>query len=90
MLLPWPLLLSWVVWTEVLTGVLYRFFPVRICALLVTNVSLAADLTNFYAQYKSIEPWLKRKDTKAATDAEYLQTPADRQKLDGMYEVMPR
>merc|ERR1719499_1991085 len=26
---------------------------------------LVPDLTNFYNQYKSIEPWLKRKDVKA-------------------------
>ncbi len=48
-----------------------------------------SDLTNFYKQYKSIEPWLKRKDTKANPNVEYLQTADDRKKLDGMYEVRP-
>ena len=47
-------------------------------------------MSNFYKQYKSIEPWLKRKDKKADPNKEYLQTPDDRKKLDGMYEVMPR
>jgi hypothetical protein len=47
----------------------------------------SADLTNFYKQYKSIEPWLKRKDSKPDPNKEYLQTPEDRKKLDGMYEV---
>ncbi len=44
-------------------------------------------MSNFYRQYKSIEPWLKRKDTKADVNVEHMQSPADRKKLDGMYEV---
>merc|ERR1719183_370118 len=43
---------------------------------------LVPDLTNFYNQYKSIEPWLKRKETKAAGEAEYFQSREDRQLLD--------
>ena len=31
---------------------------------------LVPDLTNFYAQYKSIEPWLKRKDGHSLDDGE--------------------
>mmetsp|Transcript_64045 Transcript_64045/g.208966 ORF Transcript_64045/g.208966 Transcript_64045/m.208966 type:complete len:287 (-) Transcript_64045:56-916(-) len=49
---------------------------------------LVPDLTNFYNQYKSIEPWLKRKDTKAKGDTEYFQSKEDRAKLDGMYECI--
>eukprot|EP00747_Dinoflagellata_sp_TGD_P146856 gnl/TRDRNA2_/TRDRNA2_176742_c0_seq19.p1 gnl/TRDRNA2_/TRDRNA2_176742_c0~~gnl/TRDRNA2_/TRDRNA2_176742_c0_seq19.p1 ORF type:complete len:308 (+),score=68.96 gnl/TRDRNA2_/TRDRNA2_176742_c0_seq19:50-925(+) len=49
---------------------------------------LVPDLTNFYNQYKSIEPWLKRKEPKAPGQAEYFQTIADRAKLDGMYECI--
>ena len=41
---------------------------------------LVPDMTNFYKQYKSIEPWLKRKDMPAA-DKEILQTIEDRKKL---------
>jgi len=49
---------------------------------------LVPDLTNFYNQYKSIEPWLKRKDTKAPGQKEYYQSHEDRVKLDGMYECI--
>lgn len=48
---------------------------------------LVPDLTNFYSQYKSIEPWLKRKDAKVG-DKEYLQSPEERQLLDGLYECI--
>lgn len=44
-------------------------------------------MSNFYKQYKSIEPWLKRKDVKTDKNVEHLQTSEDRKKLDGMYEV---
>ncbi len=48
---------------------------------------LVSDLTHFYAQYASIEPWLKS-DTPAPPDSERLQTPEDREKLDGAYECI--
>ncbi|CAM6094855.1 unnamed protein product [Calypogeia fissa] len=48
---------------------------------------LVVDMTNFYNQYKSIEPWLKRK-TPSSTGREYLQSKEDRKKLDGMYECI--
>ncbi|XP_059433283.1 succinate dehydrogenase [ubiquinone] iron-sulfur subunit 3, mitochondrial [Corylus avellana] len=48
---------------------------------------LVVDLTNFYHQYKLIEPWLKA--TKAPEDGrEYRQSPANRKKLDGLYECI--
>ena len=47
---------------------------------------LVPDLSNFYAQYASIEPWLKT-DT-AAPEKEWKQTPEDRVKLDGLYECI--
>uniref|UniRef100_A0A2N9HRK5 succinate dehydrogenase n=1 Tax=Fagus sylvatica TaxID=28930 RepID=A0A2N9HRK5_FAGSY len=48
---------------------------------------LVVDLTNFYQQYKLIEPWLKTR--KAPEDGrEYRQSPADRKKLDGLYECI--
>jgi len=49
---------------------------------------LVPDLTNFYNQYKSIEPWLKRKDAKAPGQMEHFQSIEDRVKLDGMYECI--
>ena len=48
---------------------------------------LVSDLTNFYAQYASVEPWLKS-DTPAPPDQERLQSPEDREKLDGAYECI--
>jgi succinate dehydrogenase / fumarate reductase iron-sulfur subunit len=47
---------------------------------------LVPDLTMFYAQYASIEPWLKT-DT-AAPDTEWRQSHEDRVKLDGLYECI--
>jgi succinate dehydrogenase / fumarate reductase iron-sulfur subunit len=48
---------------------------------------LVPDLTNFYEQYKSIEPWLKA-DKPEASDKERLQSPEEREKLDGLYECI--
>src|SRR3546814_8821124 len=45
---------------------------------------LVPDLTHFYAQLASIEPWLKT-DSPAPT-RERLQSEEDREKLDGLYE----
>ena len=42
---------------------------------------LVPDLTQFYKQYKSIEPWLKNDNPPA--NSEHLQSPEDRRKLDG-------
>ena len=47
---------------------------------------LVPDLTQFYAQYASIEPWLH---TETPTpQKEWLQSPDDRAKLDGLYECI--
>jgi succinate dehydrogenase / fumarate reductase iron-sulfur subunit len=48
---------------------------------------LVADLTNFYAQYASIEPWLKT-TTPVPADAERMQSHDDRRLLDGLYECV--
>lgn len=42
---------------------------------------LVPDLTQFYKQYKSIEPYLQNDNP--PTDHEHLQSPEDRRKLDG-------
>ncbi|OMJ28380.1 Succinate dehydrogenase [ubiquinone] iron-sulfur subunit, mitochondrial [Smittium culicis] len=47
---------------------------------------LVPDMTYFYKQYASIEPWLQRKDPNGAV--ENLQSPEDRLKLDGLYECI--
>ncbi|KAG9332741.1 hypothetical protein JZ751_014840 [Albula glossodonta] len=46
------------------------------------------DMSNFYAQYKSIEPYLKKKDESQQGKEQYLQSVEDRQKLDGLYECI--
>jgi succinate dehydrogenase (ubiquinone) iron-sulfur subunit len=48
---------------------------------------LVPDLTQFYKQYKSIKPYLQRKDPPTPM-RENLQSIADRKKLDGMYECI--
>ena len=48
---------------------------------------LVPDLKQAYAQYASIEPWLKTK-TPAPEDRERLQSPEDREKLDGLWECV--
>ena len=47
---------------------------------------LVPDLTNFYAQYASIEPWLKTESP--APQKEWRQSKEDREKLDGLYECI--
>jgi succinate dehydrogenase / fumarate reductase iron-sulfur subunit len=47
---------------------------------------LVPDLTIFYAQHRSIEPWLKT--VTPAPDTEWLQSRDDREKLDGLYECI--
>lgn len=49
---------------------------------------LVPDLTNFYAQYKSIKPWLQTKTPHDLDHGEFLQNKVDRKKLDGMYECI--
>jgi succinate dehydrogenase / fumarate reductase iron-sulfur subunit len=47
---------------------------------------LVPDLTHFYAQHASIQPWL---ETKTATPGtEWRQSVDDRKKLDGLYECV--
>ena len=48
---------------------------------------LVPDMNHFYAQYESIEPWLKT-DSPVAANSERLQSPEDREKLDGLYECI--
>ena len=47
---------------------------------------LVPDLTHFYAQHASIEPWLHT--STPAPEREWKQTPEDRAKLDGLYECI--
>jgi succinate dehydrogenase / fumarate reductase, iron-sulfur subunit len=47
---------------------------------------LVPDLYVFYAQHASIEPWLQT--VTPPPEKEWLQTPRDREKLDGLYECI--
>jgi succinate dehydrogenase / fumarate reductase iron-sulfur subunit len=62
--------------------------PVKIYPLPHMEVikDLVPDMSLFYAQHASIEPWLKT-DT-PAPEREWPQAPADRAKLDGLYECI--
>lgn len=48
---------------------------------------LVPDMKHFFAQYSSIQPWLKS-DTPVSKDKERLQSEEDREKLDGLYECI--
>jgi len=48
---------------------------------------LVPDMSNFYAQHKSIEPWMKKKTELDATK-EMHQTKEQRSYLDGLYECI--
>ena len=48
---------------------------------------LVPDLTNFYAQYASVKPWM-RTDTPPPPDRERLQSKEDREKLEGLEECI--
>jgi succinate dehydrogenase / fumarate reductase, iron-sulfur subunit len=47
---------------------------------------LVPDLTVFYAQHASVEPWLHTESPQP--EKEWLQSPEDRAKLDGLYECV--
>ena len=62
--------------------------PVRIFPLPHQEVvkDLVPDMSGFYAQYASIEPWLKT--TSPTPEKERLQSKQEREKLDGLYECI--
>jgi len=47
---------------------------------------LIVDLSQFYAQYRAVNPWLINNDPEP--EIERLQAPDDRDKLDGLYECI--
>lgn len=51
---------------------------------------LVPDMSNFYAQYRSIEPYLKKKNFNEEDIGKeaFKQSMADREKLDGLYECI--
>lgn len=48
---------------------------------------LVSDLSHFYAQHASVEPWMKT-ESPASPDKERLQSVAERENLDGLYECV--
>lgn len=48
---------------------------------------IVPDLTHFYAQYATIKPWISTQSS-PPPDRERLQSKADREKLDGLYECI--
>jgi succinate dehydrogenase / fumarate reductase iron-sulfur subunit len=48
---------------------------------------LVPDMSQFYAQYAAIRPWIRTDDAQAPP-AERLQSREDREKLDGLYECI--
>ncbi|KAL7745432.1 hypothetical protein ACLKA6_015441 [Drosophila palustris] len=65
--------------------------PCRIYPLphLYVKRDLVPDLSQFYAQYQSIQPWLQRKNLdREIGKAQYLQAVEDRDLLDGLYECI--
>jgi succinate dehydrogenase / fumarate reductase iron-sulfur subunit len=48
---------------------------------------LVPELTHIFAQYASVEPWLKT-ETPTPPDQERLQSPEERKKLDGLWECI--
>lgn len=49
---------------------------------------LVVDMSNFYAQYKSIKPWLETSSAPMAPGKEHFQSKEDRLKIDGLYECI--
>ncbi|DBB17697.1 hypothetical protein WJX82_010264 [Trebouxia sp. C0006] len=49
---------------------------------------LVVDMSNFYAQYKSIKPYLQKKEENKIAGKEFPMTKDDRSKLDGLYECI--
>lgn len=47
---------------------------------------LVVDMSNFYAQYKSIKPYLQKKQS--GSGSEFYQSKENRNKLDGLYECI--
>ena len=48
---------------------------------------LVPDMTHFYAQYASVQPWIQT-DSVPLPDTERLQSIEDREKIDGLYECI--
>ncbi|KAH0828840.1 iron-sulphar subunit protein of succinate dehydrogenase [Lanmaoa asiatica] len=68
------------------TGPMARIHSRSLLSALYIVKDLVADLTLFYKQYKSIKPYLQNDNP--PEKGEFLQSPEDRKKLDGLYECI--
>lgn len=68
---------------EDLTGPL-NFYPLPHMPVMK---DLVPDLSHAYAQYEMIEPWIQA-DSPLTPDKERLQSPQEREKLDGLWECV--
>ena len=64
--------------------IIYIYKQIKILVYIVKD--LVPDMTQFYKQYKSIEPFLQSDNV--PDGVEHRQSPEDRKKLDGMYECI--
>lgn len=67
--------------TELTTPIAVRPLPGR-----PVIRDLVVDMTQFYEQYRAVKPYLVRHDP--LPEQEILQSPTDRDKLDGLYECI--
>ena len=68
--------------TDISTETKLKFYPLPHMPVIK---DLVPDLNNFYAQYKSIKPWLI---TDKKPEREHIQSQEDRSKLDGLFECV--
>jgi hypothetical protein len=59
-------------------------FPEIFLRITSSHASYSQDMTHFYEQYRSIKPYLMRKDDMEAGKEQLLQTMEDRAKLVGL------
>ncbi|KRY32473.1 Succinate dehydrogenase [ubiquinone] iron-sulfur subunit, mitochondrial [Trichinella spiralis] len=56
--------------------------------LVPVRLAFVVDMSLFYQQYRSIDPWLKRKEKYVYGEKQLFQTPEERSRLDGLYECI--
>ncbi|VDN30688.1 unnamed protein product [Gongylonema pulchrum] len=72
---------------NVVSQMIYRYNPEKPGAKPEMQ-DLVPDMNLFYAQYASIEPWLKKKTKLTLGEKQMFQSEKEREKLDGLYECI--
>jgi succinate dehydrogenase / fumarate reductase iron-sulfur subunit len=78
-----PMVLDALIWIKNTVDPTLTFYPLPHMPVVK---DLVPDMTNFYAQHRSIEPWLKTDSP--MPQKEWRQSKEDRDKLDGLYECI--